>query len=120
MEILTARVRDEDAPAGARILVDRLWPRGVSKDAAALDYWAKELTPSAELRRWFHVDRDDRYEEFTERYRAELDDADHDEDLDALRDLGHDQSLVLLTNAKDVAHSHVPVLLEWLQQQLGS
>ncbi len=120
MKIVSARVRDEDAPVGARILVDRLWPRGVSKTRARIDYWAKSLTPSTELRRWFHADRDARYDEFAARYRAELDDADTSEDLSAIRKLAVDTQIVLLTDAKQPAESHVPVLTEWLRVQLDT
>lgn len=120
MKIVSARVRDEDAPEGARILVDRLWPRGVSKERARIDYWAKSLTPSTKLRRWFHADRDARYDEFAARYRAELDDADTSEDLSAIRKLAADTQIVLLTDAKQPAESHVPVLTEWLRVQLDT
>ena len=67
------RVHDEaSAGDGFRVLVDRLWPRGVSKDRARLDLWLKEVAPSTELRRWFHAD-EGRFDEFAVRYRAELD-----------------------------------------------
>jgi len=71
-EIRLKRVYDPPAPDdGLRILVERLWPRGVSKERAALDSWDKEVAPSHELRRWFHHDPA-RWEEFQARYRAEL------------------------------------------------
>ena len=120
MKIVSARVRDEDAPVGTRILVDRLWPRGVSKERARIDYWAKSLTLSTQLRRWFHADRDARYDEFVARYRAELDDADSSEDLSAIRKLAVDTQIVLLTDAKQPAESHVPILTDWLRVQLDT
>jgi uncharacterized protein YeaO (DUF488 family) len=73
MRIETKRVYAGPAPTdGFRVLVDRLWPRGLSKDAAALDLWAKDVAPSSELRNWF-AHREDRFAEFTARYVAELD-----------------------------------------------
>lgn len=71
--VTTKRVYDPVSPSdGFRVLVDRLWPRGVSHERAELDLWLKEVAPSAELRTWYgHVD--ERFAEFTRRYRAELD-----------------------------------------------
>lgn len=72
-EVRVRRVYDPPDPAadGVRVLVDRLWPRGLSKAAAAVDEWPKEVTPSAELRKWFHGGGGG-FEEFRERYEAEL------------------------------------------------
>ncbi|GAA2632751.1 DUF488 domain-containing protein [Paractinoplanes durhamensis] len=68
----TKRVYDEPSPGdGRRILVDRLWPRGVTKERAHLDAWAKDVAPSTELRTWFHA-HTDQFDEFARRYRAEL------------------------------------------------
>ncbi|MDA7978040.1 MAG: DUF488 family protein [Pirellulales bacterium] len=73
MQIQIKRVYDAPAATdGLRILVDRLWPRGLTKKQAAIDVWAKELAPSAELRKWFGHD-DERFDEFTQRYGLELD-----------------------------------------------
>ena len=67
------RVYEAADPAdGFRILVDRLWPRGIRKDALPYDLWPKDLTPSPALRRWFHEDPDGRWAEFSQRYRSEL------------------------------------------------
>ncbi|MGW3584166.1 DUF488 domain-containing protein [Streptomyces rubiginosohelvolus] len=101
---------------GTRVLVDRLWPRGVSKERAAVDVWLKDLTPSNELRSWYHHDRTARHEEFVERYRAELDDTVHTEAVERLVGLVRDGGPVtLVTAAKDVADSHVPVLVDHLK-----
>ncbi|MFD0420313.1 DUF488 domain-containing protein [Streptomyces parvus] len=101
---------------GTRVLVDRLWPRGVSKERAAIDVWLKDVTPSDELRSWYHHDRTGRHEEFVERYRAELDDTAHTEAVERLAGLVRDGGPVtLITAAKDVADSHVPVLVDHLQ-----
>ncbi|WP_435129570.1 DUF488 domain-containing protein [Actinacidiphila sp. bgisy144] len=99
---------------GVRVLVDRLWPRGVSKDAAGIDEWPKSVTPSADLRKWFHA-HEDRYGEFTDRYRAELSAPDLADDLAHLRDLAASRPVTLLTAVKHPDHSHVPVLLDSLR-----
>ncbi|MFB7229797.1 DUF488 domain-containing protein [Streptomyces fimicarius] len=101
---------------GTRVLVDRLWPRGVSKERAAIDVWLKDVTPSDELRSWYHHDRADRHEEFVERYRAELDDPTHTEAVEQLVGLVREgDPVTLITAAKDVADSHVPVLVDHLK-----
>lgn len=73
MNIQLKRIYDEPEPSdGYRVLVDRLWPRGVSKEDARLDAWLKELTPSDELRKWYHEDKEERWAEFRTAYREEL------------------------------------------------
>ena len=73
MEIRTKRIYDEPAPSdGRRVLIDRLWPRGISKKAAHIDIWAKSVAPSNELRRWYRHDQA-KWAEFRDRYSAELD-----------------------------------------------
>ncbi|MET8173073.1 DUF488 domain-containing protein [Streptomyces clavifer] len=105
---------------GTRVLVDRLWPRGVSKEHAAVDVWAKDATPSNELRSWYHEDRSGkRYDAFVDRYRTELGDPAHEhavgEILGLLREGG---PVTLVTAVKDVGASHVPVLAEHLRHTL--
>lgn len=97
---------DED---GYRVLVDRLWPRGISKQRARLDEWAKELAPSTELRRWFgHVP--ERFEEFTRRYTAELR---SNPGLDErVTDWRTHPRVTLLYGAKDERHNEAVVLLD--------
>jgi uncharacterized protein YeaO (DUF488 family) len=110
-----------EAADGKRVLVDRLWPRGLSKEHAELDAWAKDATPSAELRKWFHADREHRYKEFAERYDTELDGAKQEQAMAEVRELGRadsaapDHIVTLVTSAKDVERSHVPVLLKRLE-----
>ena len=108
-----------DAPEtkGTRVLVDRMWPRGIKKETLDIDEWAKDAASSAELRSWFHDDREARWSEFKSRYRAELDDNAEAEDL--AERLSHSAHVTLLTAAKDVEHSHVPVLAQWLQDNAG-
>lgn len=105
------RVYDPPSPEdGVRLLVDRLWPRGLKRDAAKIDLWLKDAAPSAELRRWFGHDPG-RWAEFQERYRAEL--AAHSEALAALRDLiEQGRPLTLLFAAKDVEHNNAVALRE--------
>ncbi|MSD90287.1 DUF488 domain-containing protein [Bifidobacterium asteroides] len=103
---------DED---GVRILVDRLWPRGVSKERAALSGWLKDVAPSPDLRRWWHHDPD-RFEDFVRRYRTELDDNPALEDLlSIVRE--HDRT-TLVYAAKDPAVNHALILRDYIRQAL--
>ncbi|MFA1540545.1 DUF488 domain-containing protein [Actinomadura monticuli] len=94
---------------GTRVLVDRVWPRGLSKDKARLDEWAKDVAPSTELRKWYGHDVD-KFGEFTDRYDAELRDPDRAAALDRLRELAAGGTLTLLTATKDIDHSQAAVL----------
>ncbi|MFC9996632.1 DUF488 domain-containing protein [Nocardia sp. NPDC127526] len=106
------RVYDEpEAADGRRVLVDRLWPRGISKQQAAIDDWAKDVTPSTELRKWYHADPDTRRAEFERRYRAELESDAAQQGLAQLRQDAANGPLTLVTAVKEPAHSHVPVLV---------
>jgi uncharacterized protein YeaO (DUF488 family) len=110
------RVYDDPSPEdGLRILVDRLWPRGISKERARLDGWAKDAAPSDELRRWFHAAPADRRDEFAERYAAELEGAEQQRRLGELRAQAAEQTVTLLTANKDPERSHVSVLLDRLE-----
>jgi uncharacterized protein YeaO (DUF488 family) len=110
-----ARVYDVPGPDdGTRVLVDRLWPRGLSKDHAQLDVWLKEIAPSNELRRWYEHDPA-KYEEFARRYAAELADSDHAEPLARLRALLRQRPVTLLTATKDLAISQASVLADYLR-----
>lgn len=104
------RVYDEPRPEdGVRVLVDRLWPRGLAKDEARLDAWVKEAAPSPELRRWYGHDPE-KFERFAERYRAELAGPEGREAVDRLRELAAEGSLTLLTATRDLPHAHAGVL----------
>ncbi|MFE4450431.1 DUF488 domain-containing protein [Streptomyces sp. NPDC056796] len=119
--IRVRRVYDPPEPEdGTRVLVDRLWPRGLSKEHAAVDLWAKDVTPSKELRTWYHEDRTGgRYDEFADRYRTELGDAAHTEAVEGLLALlRRGGPVTLVTSVKDVRTSHVPVLVGHLEQAL--
>jgi uncharacterized protein YeaO (DUF488 family) len=109
-DVKVRRVYDDVADGdGARILVDRVWPRGLSKDKAHLDRWEKDVAPSTELRKWYGHDVE-RFEEFRQRYNAELEDPDRAAALDRLRDDAEPGPLTLLTATKDVEHSQASVL----------
>jgi uncharacterized protein YeaO (DUF488 family) len=114
--IQVRRVYDEPTPAdGARVLVDRIWPRGLRKDAARLDEWAKDIAPSAELRTWYQHDPA-KFREFRHRYIAELAAPGPRAALDRLRDTAADQPVTLLTATKDLNLSQAAVLAELLRQ----
>ncbi len=103
------------ASDGYRVLVDRLWPRGVSKERAALDLWLKDVAPSSDLRRWFGHDPA-RFDEFADRYRSELA---VNPALAQLRDIvaSHD-TVTLLFGAKDETHNEAVVLQQLVQESI--
>lgn len=99
------------ADDGTRVLVDRLWPRGVKKSEAAIDHWMKDLAPSTDLRKWFGHDPV-RWEEFRRRYAAEI--RKHQEELDRLRNLTREGMVTLIYSAHDETHNDAVVLREIL------
>ena len=100
---------------GVRILVDRLWPRGLTKAAAAIDEWLKDLAPSDELRRWYHA-RPDLWETFRKKYLKELAQPDREESLRRLYELADKKkSLTLLFASKMEDHNNASVLKELLE-----
>jgi len=114
-DVRVRRVYDPPDPAdGHRVLVDRLWPRGLSKSAAALDEWVKAVAPSDELRRWYGHEVD-KFAAFRERYVAELQAPERAEALAHLRRLADSGPLTLLTATRDIEHSQAEVLAERLR-----
>ena len=113
--IRTKRIYDPAEPRdGCRVLVDRLWPRGLKRQDAAIDHWAKAIAPSTELRKWVHADMEGRWPEFESRYRAEL-----EPQGDALRDLlalAGDRPLTLLYSVKDADRNHAVILRQVLER----
>jgi uncharacterized protein YeaO (DUF488 family) len=104
------RVYEEPAAEdGARVLVDRIWPRGLRKDAARLDEWAKDVAPSTELRTWYRHDPA-KFDEFRDRYLAELDQPGPREALSQIRALAAAGPVTLLTATKDLDLSQAAVL----------
>jgi uncharacterized protein YeaO (DUF488 family) len=99
---------------GTRVLVDRIWPRGLTKAKAALDEWCKDVAPSAELRKWYSHDPG-RFEDFGRRYEAELQDPRRAGALAHLRELAKDRRLTLLTATRQPEISEAAVLAELLR-----
>nr|WP_240807454.1 DUF488 family protein [Polyangium spumosum] len=106
-----------EAADGHRVLVDRLWPRGVRKDALTIDAWMKEIGPSDELRRWFGHD-DARWEEFAARYREELRRGPAAEHLNELVALAKRGTVTLVFGAKDERHNQAVVLRDVIERRL--
>jgi uncharacterized protein YeaO (DUF488 family) len=107
--VTVKRIYEPPSPAdGRRILVDRLWPRGVSKAKAQLDAWMKQVAPSPELRRWFDH-QPERWPEFRRRY---IDELKSNKELGALRDIAAAEPVTLLYAARDTAHNEAVVLAE--------
>ena len=117
MNIAIARIYDlPNSANGFRILVDRLWPRGISKERAGLDLWAKDIAPSPELREWFGHEPE-RFAEFSARYADELD---HNLAMpDFLKTLQAHPSVILLYAAKNPDINHAVVLRNYLSSKLS-
>lgn len=114
-KVQVRRVYDDPVRGdGARVLVDRIWPRGMTKAKAELDEWCKQIAPSTELRKWYHHDPE-RFTEFTRRYREELEEPERAEALEHLRGLATDRTLTLLTASKAADISEAAVLVELLK-----
>ena len=103
---------DASADDGYRVLVDRLWPRGVSKERAALDDWCKEASPSTQLRKWFDHDPA-KFTEFARRYRAELDDS--PDAISAIAQWNRHSTVTLLYGAKDKENNEAVVLQRYCE-----
>lgn len=115
-DIRVRRVYDEPVPEdGARVLVDRVWPRGMRKDAARLDEWAKDVAPSTELRTWYRHDPA-KFEEFQRRYTAELAEPGPREALNRLRAIAADRPVTLLTATRALDLSQAAVLAGLLRE----
>jgi uncharacterized protein YeaO (DUF488 family) len=112
--IRVKRIHDSPEPEdGARLLVDRIWPRGISKERAALDAWMREVAPSTELRKWFGHDAS-RWREFKRRYASEL--SDRRELVDEILELARRRRVTLLYSARDREHNQAIALAEYLNQ----
>jgi uncharacterized protein YeaO (DUF488 family) len=108
---MVKRAYDQPEPSdGLRLLVDRLWPRGLNKETAALDGWLRDVAPSHELRRWYGHDPS-RFTEFADRYRRELGDQQHAAALARLLSYARTEPVItLVTATRDLAHAHTAVL----------
>ncbi len=108
------RVYEAPAPEdGYRVLVDKLWPRGVRKDALHYDLWAKEITPSSELRAWYHADPQTRWPEFRRRYIKELHGSQAVQEF--VRRIAGKDTVTLLYASKNAAENHALILQEFLE-----
>lgn len=118
MAINLKRVYEEvNKKDGTRVLVDRVWPRGVSKEKANLTEWFKEIGPSTELRKWFDHDPD-KYDEFKKKYKQELESGKQKEELDKLKGIvKNEKPVTLVYSAKDEKHNQAQVLKEILDHQ---
>ena len=114
-KVQVRRIYEKPTPGdGTRVLVDRIWPRGLTKAKAALDEWCKEVAPSTELRKWYSHDRE-RFEEFGRRYRAELKEPERADAMAHLRKLAKGRPLSLLTATRQPEISEAAVLAELLR-----
>jgi uncharacterized protein YeaO (DUF488 family) len=106
---------DASSEDGLRILVDRVWPRGMRKQDAHIDEWLREVAPSTELRRWYGHDSD-RYAEFRRRYLDELREPERQQAVLRLRETAGHNRMTLLTASRDLEHSQAAVLADWLNR----
>ncbi|GAB3048247.1 DUF488 domain-containing protein [Virgibacillus ainsalahensis] len=119
MPVKTKRIyEDAEKGDGVRVLVDRVWPRGVSKEDAKLDYWMKEVGPSNDLRKEFGHDPD-KFDSFKKKYKEELNSGEQQEELEKLKDITkkHNKHVTLLYAAKDEKNNQAQVLKEILDHQ---
>ena len=108
-----------DPSDGVRILIDRVWPRGVSKERARLDEWMKDIAPSPTLRKWFQHDPE-KFAEFKKAYRGELEaDSEKIGAVSRLLDMLDTNIVTLLYGAKDEIHNHAIVLKQYLEERIG-
>jgi uncharacterized protein YeaO (DUF488 family) len=115
VRIQLKRVYEKPAKAdGRRVLVDRVWPRGLTKREARVDEWLKEIAPSAKLRKWFGHDPA-RWKEFTKRYAAELDD--QRDQVEHLARAAKERTVTLLFGAKDTSHNNAVALKEYMARR---
>ncbi|MCM3798865.1 DUF488 family protein [Caldibacillus thermoamylovorans] len=112
-QIILHRIYDKSiTPEGIRILIDRLWPRGIKKEDANIDYWFKEVAPSSELRKWFGH-KPERFEEFRLKYLQELrNDEEKCQKVDEICQMLDENNVILLYGAKDIEKNHAVVLKE--------
>ena len=113
-QIRTARIYEDVGPDdGQRLLIDRIWPRGIRKDDPRVGIWCKDVAPSKELREWYHH-QPERFDEFAARYQAELD---GNPALDELRRLTKSGVVTLVTATREIEGSHVAVLATMLRKR---
>ena len=115
MDIKTKRIyEDASKNDGFRVLVDRIWPRGISKEDAKLDEWMKEIAPSTDLRKWFDH-KEERFDAFSKKYREELNN--HSDLIEELLSKTKNRRLTLLYSAKDETHNQAVVLKSFIENK---
>ena len=116
-QIKVKRVYEEPSEDdGYRVLVDRLWPRGMKKEHLRYDEWAKGITPSPDLRKWFHADMTDHWTEFSAMYKKELD---HSEAMkDFLANITSRKVVTLLYASREPVYNHARILQQYLEAHL--
>ncbi|MFY2861724.1 DUF488 domain-containing protein [Mycobacterium sp. THU-M104] len=113
------RVYEKVSPSeGARVLVDRVWPRGIKKESLDLTEWLRDVAPSTELRKWYGHDPE-KFAEFRRRYLAELKSTTWRNAVEHLKEIADHGDVVLLTAARDVDHSQAAVLAGWLSETIS-
>ena len=117
MIVHVKRIREGlSAADGYRIFVDRFYPRGIPKEKFDMDFWAKDIPPTAQLTKWYHEDREARYEQFAKQYLKELTMNPHaDEFIQMLKEHKLD---TLVTDVHDVDHSHIPTLMSFIDKRM--
>lgn len=117
MKIQSKRIYEEYSKSdGYRVLADRLWPRGVKKQDAHIDLWAKDICPSSDLRKWFHENRE-AYDIFKKKYIQELESMDV-EIKTFLENIEKQKIVTLLSAVKEIDKSHIPILMQFIQKRL--
>ena len=112
--VIIKRIYEEASEKdGYRVLVDRLWPRGISKEEAKLDEWIKEIAPSTELRKWFDH-QEERFPEFAKRYEEELNIK--NDDIERLRSIAERQQVTLIYSAKNIHFNQAVVLCDYVNK----
>lgn len=112
MNIYLERIYNPPIHKGYRVLIDRLWPRGLTRERAQIDEWCKDVTPTSELRRWYHANTT-RWPEFEQRYRQELEES--QEAALSLLNRAHEKPLILLTATKNLEQTHALILKDFLK-----
>jgi uncharacterized protein YeaO (DUF488 family) len=117
-KLIVKRIYDKELPKGYRILIDRVWPRGMSKERAKLDLWAKQIAPTPELRKWFSHDPE-KFPEFKEKYLAEIEANDYTpEFLETVKSALKDQDVLILFGSKEQKYNNAAVLIEYLNSKI--
>ncbi len=117
-QVKVKRVYDaEESSDGFRVLIDKLWPRGMKKENLHYDFWATDITPSTHLREWYHQDEEKHWEEFKKKYTEELTKSAAMENF--INKVKGKQSVILLYASKNAMHNHALILQKYLENVLS-